>query len=172
VSAPSPTTLVSRVILTAIAVVVAGAIVLSAPRAVTVSIAIAAAAGIAAVGSMKAIGHRRATGAHDAPTRAHASPPDETSTVAGPVNWGWGALTGVSVLLLLLALVAPVELGAVFGAIGVAGLFIVRIAAIHGRWAEPARIAGSSERASPAADRTSVDSGSRSRPRWRRGTHG
>ena len=51
------------------------------------------------------------------------------------VALGWGALGALSVSLLLLALVVPDTLGVALAAIGLAGLLVFRLAAMHDGWA-------------------------------------
>jgi hypothetical protein len=74
------------------------------------------------------------------PRRRRAGPWRRAAQPGAPVNVvGWGAVGVLSVVLLVLALLVPRELGIGLGAVGFAGLFVFRLSAMYGDRLPPYR---------------------------------
>ena len=83
--------------------------------------------------------------------------PTEPHGVLRTGHPGWAALAGASLLLLVLALALPEALGATLAAIGVAGLFVVRLAAMREGWAPRGRRDGALELAAVAVNSPPIE---------------
>ena len=158
--APSPTAFVAGVTLTGIAVVVAIMLIITAPPAVSIPIALALLAGpVWKAAAIVARRRRRWTRRREmrklAASDATRVAPARSSPGAAPTQRisGPGALAGASIVLLIVALAIPTAVGVAIGAIGLAGLLIVRVFAMNAGWAPRGSAWSRHGRAAPPGSR-------------------
>jgi hypothetical protein len=133
---PNALSFVVKVVLAAVGIALAATLIVTAPRAVTIPLAIALGTGLVASGLIKAtdgyLERRRRT------SRRRSVPSRETSRQlhadAAADAVGWGVLGALSVVLLVLVLLVPRELGIGMAAVGFAGLLVFRLSAMYGDW--------------------------------------
>ena len=140
---PSATAFVSTVIFTAIAIVMAATLIAIGPQTVTIPLAVVLIAGLAAsalvVAGDRWLARRRRGGGerHSVSGRTNGRRPalpahDARRRDAAADEAGWGALGALSMTLLVLALAVPEGLRIPLAAIGLAGLVVLRVAAMYG----------------------------------------
>ena len=125
--APSALVFASAVILGVIAVTMALVLILMAPQTVTVPIAVALGAGLA-VSAAFTIGSRWTASRRTRATRPRRNRAGNVAVLA------WTMLAAVSVALLALVFVAPSGLSVALSIAGLAGLLVLRFAAMYGNW--------------------------------------
>lgn len=134
---PSALSFVVKVILAALGIAMAATVIVTAPRSVTIPLAVALGTGLVAGGLIKAADRFLERRRHRT-TRRRSVMSRETShqprADAAADAVGWGVLGVVSVVLLVLALLVPRELGIGMAAVGVAGLLVFRLSAMYGDW--------------------------------------
>jgi hypothetical protein len=166
---PSAMVFATTITFAAIAVVMAAALIAISPRTVTIPLAVVFVTGLVASGIV-VTGDRGLTGRrHQSGGDRRPAPPDATGQPPGgqahierradvpACASGWATLGGVSVTLLVLALVAPAGLRVALTAAGLVGLGAFRLGAMSGGWMS--RGAGWSVRAEapPALDACTCD---------------
>ena len=137
---PSGTTFVARVLLISMAVVATIALIITAPLNVTVPLGFVLLAGLFGTLVLSALERRRqrrreirdrgSSGVSRSSGTTSRDPDSANRTPAGS-----GALAAFSISLLGIAFLAPEQLGVVMAAIGLAGLFVLRLFAMFGGWA-------------------------------------
>ena len=144
---PSPTVFLAKVVCTATAIVTAGTVIAVAPRTVTgpslvVLLTALLASGLVVQTDRWLARWRRRPGPHPANSRSSTGPrlvEDRARTRdrddASVRATRRGVLGAVSMALLLFALAAREELGAVLSAVGLAALVVLRATAASGGWA-------------------------------------
>jgi hypothetical protein len=139
--APSATVLLAKIILAAVAIVTVAGLIATAPLTVAIPITVVLVAGLGVVallvrdqeGQAPRPRRRRQPSTPAGQIGHSADRPAEPNEPAGGV--GWGALGAASVVILVLALVAPDGLAILLATIGIAGLVVFRLAAFRGGWA-------------------------------------
>jgi hypothetical protein len=154
----SPLELVASVTLVGIALAMAIMLIITMPPMVGVPIAVALIIGPLWQG-MAHLARRwrrwtRRIARREQPTGAEpgaAGPREPGSAARIETITGIGALAGLSVALLAVAVVMPREAGTVFGGIGLAGLLVVRLLAMNAGWAPRGAAWSRHQRAMPPA---------------------
>jgi hypothetical protein len=129
VRAPQPViTVATASVMATLALFTMIALFVAAPSAVTVPIGVVLAIGLAAT-TVLMVGERRRKN----DPRRMSRPNVGRSSVEGPLVPGWDELGVLSAVILVVAFLVPAELGLGLLAVGLAGLFIFRIAMMYQR---------------------------------------
>ena len=134
---PSGTTFVSSFLLGSMAIVATIALILTTPLTVIVPLGVVFLAGLSGTLVLSALERRRQRRRERGPngvSRSSGTPSHDPDS-AGRIPAGSGALAAFSLTLLGIAFLAPQQLGVVMAAIGLAGLFLVRVYAMGAGWA-------------------------------------
>ena len=111
----------SRFLLISLGIVMAIALIVSAPPTVTLPLGIVLAGYAIATAGVTAVDHARRTRSNQ-------------MVVPEVIPSRWGALLGLSLLLLLLAIVVPERIGSVLAPLGFVGLLSYRVMAARRGW--------------------------------------
>jgi hypothetical protein len=135
--APTALSFVMRFVLAAVGIAMAATLIAVAPRTVTIPLTVVLGTGLVASGLINAADRllerrrNRSVRRRSAPSRETSRQPRADAAVDAV---GWGVLGAVSVVLLVLALLVPRELGIGMATVGFAGLLVFRLSAMYGDW--------------------------------------